>query len=119
MNMFSHTKLLIWQKGMKIVEEIYHATSHFPQEERFGLVIQMRKAAISIPSNIAEGSYRATKKNFHAFISIAYGSLGELQTQWECAFRLGLLEEKKKNILLKMLDEERTMLYAFMKTLKK
>lgn len=77
----SHKDLIAWQKAMALVNSIYDLTAAFPKEELFGLSSQMRRAAVSIPSNIAEGSARGTKKEFAQFIRIARGSLAELETQ--------------------------------------
>ncbi|HEX5432993.1 MAG TPA: four helix bundle protein [Candidatus Angelobacter sp.] len=77
----SYKDLLVWQKGMELAKEIYKITQTFPAEERFGLVSQMRRASISIPSNIAEGQARRTTKEFIQFISHAEGSVAELETQ--------------------------------------
>jgi four helix bundle protein len=74
-------KLLIWQKGLVLVDEIYDMTDSFPKNEVFGLTSQMRRAAVSVPSNIAEGSQRTSQKEFGNFILIAKGSLAELYTQ--------------------------------------
>ena len=74
-------KLLVWQKGISLVDEIYEITKKFPKDEIWGLTSQMRRAAVSIPSNIAEGSQRTSQKEFGNFILIAKGSLAELCTQ--------------------------------------
>jgi four helix bundle protein len=73
--------LQIWQKGMRLTKEIYRLTARFPTEERYGLASQMRRAAVSIPSNIAEGQARRGTKEFVQFLSLASGSLAELDTQ--------------------------------------
>ncbi len=117
--MFSHTKLLIWQKAMEIVEEIYRVTNIFPDSERFGLVSQMRRSAISVASNIAEGSYRSTKKDFLSFLATARGSLAELQTQCLCALRIKMIDVRDMGKAKQLLDEEMNMLNAFIKTIKK
>ncbi len=77
----SHKDLIVWQKSMDLVDETYNLTRVFPSDERFGLVDQMRRAAVSIPSNIAEGAARDSKKDFSRFLSISQGSLSELETQ--------------------------------------
>jgi four helix bundle protein len=77
----SHKDLLVWQKAIKLVKIIYRATSKMPKSEIYGLVSQMRRAAISIPSNIAEGRQRSSKKEFINFLIIARGSAAELETQ--------------------------------------
>ena len=76
-----HKDLIVWQKSMELAREVYLFTREFPKEETYGLVSQLRRAAISVPSNIAEGSARTTDKNFRQFLSIAYGSALEIETQ--------------------------------------
>jgi len=80
--------LIVWQKSMDLVVEIYKITEKFPESERYGLVSQMRRSVVSIPSNIAEGSKRSTKKDFKKFLIIALGSGAELETQAEIAKRM-------------------------------
>jgi four helix bundle protein len=80
--------LLVWQKGMELAERVYRLTTKFPGDERFGLVSQMRRAAVSVPSNISEGQARQSTKEFLQFISHAMGSLAELETQVILAERL-------------------------------
>jgi len=87
----SHKKLDVWQAAMKSTTMIYKLTNKFPEEEKFGLVSQMRRASISIPCNIAEGAARQGKKEFKNFVSMAQGSLSELDTQLELAILLGYL----------------------------
>jgi four helix bundle protein len=82
--------LKVWQLGVQLATEVYALTAEFPDAERYGLTAQMRRAAVSVPSNIAEGAGRNTDKSFQQFISIALGSLNELETQLEIADRLGL-----------------------------
>ncbi len=82
--------LLVWQKGIALVKEVYVLTRGFPDDERFGLVSQMRRAAVSIPSNIAEGQARHTTGEFVQFISHAEGSLAELDTQVRISTELGI-----------------------------
>lgn len=77
----SYKDLLVWQKGIALAKLVYGLTSNFPSEEKFGIVAQMRRAAVSIPSNIAEGQARHTKGEFIQFISHAEGSVAELDTQ--------------------------------------
>jgi four helix bundle protein len=81
--------LLVWQKGMDLAERIYRLTQKFPKEERYGLVSQMRRAAVSVPSNIAEGQARQGTREFLQFVSHAMGSLAELDTQVILSERLG------------------------------
>lgn len=77
----TYKDLIVWQKGIELVKEIYKITGTFPQNEIYGLVSQMRRSAVSIPSNIAEGRQRGTKKDYCQFLRIAQGSVAELETQ--------------------------------------
>lgn len=87
----SYTDLLVWQEAMSLAEDIYRVTRAFPKEELYGLVSQMRRAAVSIPSNVAEGQGRRTRGEFLQFLGQARGSLAELGTQVALARRLSLL----------------------------
>jgi four helix bundle protein len=87
-----HHGLRVWQDALKLVADVYRLTADFPADERFGLIGQMRRAAISVPSNIAEGAARGTRKEFLRFLYIARGSLSELETQLKVASMLGLCE---------------------------
>jgi four helix bundle protein len=86
-----HKNLVVWQKAMEFIETIYRLTASFPQEERFGLMSQMRRASVSIASNIAEGAARQTAKETLQFLFIARGSVSELDTQLEVTRRLGFI----------------------------
>jgi four helix bundle protein len=86
-----HEQLDAWKVSMTLVKSIYDITGAFPAEERFALAQQMRRAAVSIPSNIAEGAARTSTKEYAQFISIARGSLAELDTQLQIATQLGYL----------------------------
>jgi len=85
----SFRDLDVWRLGLDLAEAVYQCTSSFPKSELFGLTAQMRRAAVSVPSNIAEGRSRSSTKEFLQFLSIALGSLAELETQFELAVRLG------------------------------
>jgi len=87
----THYDLVAWQEAMNLVEAVYRDTESFPNKEVFGLTAQIRRSAISIPSNLAEGSGRNTRKELIQFIGISCGSLAELQTQLQLAVRLGYL----------------------------
>ena len=102
--------LVVWQKGIALAKAIYQLTSRFPSAEKFGLVAQMRRAAVSIPSNIAEGQARHTTGEFIQFISHAEGSTAELETQLILSVELGFTtkEQIAKEFLL--LDDIRRML---------
>jgi len=109
--------LEVWQLGIKIVTEVYESTRSFPKEEMYGLVSQMRRAAVSIPSNIAEGFNRYHNKEYRQFIYIALGSCGELETQIELAQRLGFIRPDKRDALLEDIDHESRMLRNLSKKL--
>ncbi|OGA41446.1 MAG: hypothetical protein A3G24_06235 [Betaproteobacteria bacterium RIFCSPLOWO2_12_FULL_62_13] len=91
MGVSTHRDLVAWQEAMKLVETVYRQTASFPKQETFGLTAQMRRAAISVPSNIAEGAARNSPREFYQFSGIAAGSLAELETQVELAIRLNYL----------------------------
>jgi four helix bundle protein len=94
-----YKQLLVWQKAMDLVTEIYRVTSDFPTSEQFGLTGQLRRAAVSVLSNIAEGHGRLSRKEFRHFLGNARGSLNELETQLEIARRLGWVNESRSNHL--------------------
>lgn len=99
--MHSFRELTVWQRAMRVVKQIYEITKGFPDEERYGLVAQMRRSAVSIPSNIAEGHTRQTKKEFKQFLAIARGSAAELQTQLMLARDLGYVTNENYNLYKK------------------
>jgi len=94
--------LTVWKKSMHLVTEIYSLTSKFPKEEIYGLTSQVRRAAISVPSNIAEGAARQTKKEFSHFLYIALGSLAEVETQLLIANNLGYISEVQLGSLVEI-----------------
>ena len=109
--------LVVWQKAMDLVVHLYTATATFPPEERFGLVAQMRRAAVSVPSNIAEGQGRRTSDDeFVRFLKIARGSLAELETQVELSIRLNFLETPQASALQSSADEVGRLLSGLMKS---
>jgi four helix bundle protein len=85
--------LMVWQKSIDLVAEVYKATKGFPKEELYGLTSQLRRCAVSVPSNIAEGQGRLTRGEFRQFLGHAKGSLAEMETQWIIAEKLGCLKE--------------------------
>ncbi|HEY8560018.1 MAG TPA: four helix bundle protein [Pyrinomonadaceae bacterium] len=104
----SYRQLIVWQRAMSLVKEIYQLTNKFPKEEIYGLVSQIRRAAVSIPSNVAEGQGRDSTKEFLHHLSIAYGSLMEVETQILIAKSLEYLKsEETKSILEKTAETGR------------
>ena len=110
--------LKVWQKGIDLVVETYTKTERFPKEELFGLTSQIKRSAISIPSNIAEGSGRGTDKDFNRFLDVALGSSFELETQLIIANRLKFLQDDDFSSLSNQLDEEQKMIIGLQKKLK-
>ena len=109
--------LLVWQKGMALVKRIYEITRTFPSDERFGLASQMRRAAVSIPSNIAEGQARHTRGEFVQFISHAEGSVAELDTQVLIAVNLDYCPTTTVQDVFLLIQELRKMLNALRRKL--
>jgi four helix bundle protein len=95
MKIHNFKELLVWQKAMDLVVFIYHLTRAFPIEEKYGLISQVQRCAVSIPSNIAEGSGRVSKKEFQHFISIAMGSSFELETQVILALNFNYISKEQ------------------------
>lgn len=112
-------ELKIWNKAINLAVDVYKATSTFPTDERFGLTSQSRRAAVSIPSNIAEGAGRNSVKEFNNFLGIANGSSYELQTQLVIANKLAILESEILDPLLDQIDELQKMTYGFQQMLEK
>ena len=113
----SYKDLIVWQKGIILVKQIYHLTKDFPNDEKFGLISQMRRAAVSIPSNIAEGQARRTTPDFIRFISMAEGSLAELNTQIVIAVELEYCKNDNVIEIFSMIDELQRMLNALRRKL--
>ena len=106
----SYRGLIFWQKAMELVERVYRMTRAFPAEELYGLSSQVRRAAVSIPSNIAEGQARKSTAEFRNFLSIAQGSRAEVETQTLIALRLGYVSEHQIKEILSLLEEIAKML---------
>lgn len=100
MTLKTHKDLEVWKKSMELGKTVYSFTKSFPKDELYGMVSQMRRAAVSVPSNIAEGAARSTKKEFVQFLYIARGSLSELETQIIFANQLGYLESTEEYLNL-------------------
>jgi len=109
--------LIIWQKAMVLTKKVYIIASDLPQDEKFGLTSQIKRSAVSIPSNIAEGAGRNSKKEFKHFISIANGSTYELETQLRLLVELKLIVKEKIQPLIDLCIEIQKMNYAFQKRL--
>ncbi len=116
MNHFEN--LVIWQKSLDLVETLYKYLKLFPKDEIYGLVSQMKRSSISVPSNIAEGAGRNSKKEFLYFLSIANGSLNELKTQIILSNRLGYLNEKQVKLLMNNCNEIQKMNHSLQKKIK-
>ncbi len=101
----TYKDLIVWQKSIELVIKIYELTALFPKEEIYGLTSQIRRAAISIPSNIAEGKMRGSEKDYRRFLLIAFGSGAELETQIEIAKKLPLIKNLNYNIVDLLLEE--------------
>jgi len=110
--------LLVWQKSMLLVKLIYQITQQFPKEEMYGLISQIRRCAISIPSNIAEGSRRSSRKEYRNFVLISYGSSSELETQLEIAKMPAYLSENYFQNAQDRLHEVGKMLHSLQNSLK-
>ena len=112
-----YSDLIVWQRAMDLVEQVYLASKSFPKEETYGLCSQFRRACVSIPSNIAEGQGRNSAKEFLRFLSIVYGSLREAETQILIAGRLRYLEQKQVAVLMELAGEVGRLLNGLSKSL--
>lgn len=111
-------ELIAWQRAMELVEQVYRATTCFPKEEQYGLTSQLRRAAVSIPSNIAEGQGRSTTRDFLNFLAIAKGSLNELETQILLSERLGYVDSSSQLSLLHLIAEVRRIISGLSSSLR-
>lgn len=114
----AYRDLHVWQRAMQLTTSIYRLTQGFPKEEQFGLTNQIRRSAVSIPSNIAEGQGRSSKKEFCQFLSIARGSNNELRTQLEIARNLNFGDQQSIAEAEKLTEEISKMLFSLIETLK-
>lgn len=117
-DMRNFKQLLIWQKGFQIAVKSYTVVSSFPKEEKYSISSQITRAAVSIPSDIAEGSSRTSMKDYNRFMEISLGSSFELETQLLIAEAVNFGEKDKRDNLLKEIDEEQKMIMSFMSKLK-
>jgi four helix bundle protein len=116
--MRTHKELQVWQRGISLVKTIYEITALYPQTEQFGLTSQMRRSAVSIPSNIAEGCGRNSSKELAQFLYIALGSASELETQVIISCELGFLDKEKTKATLSMINEIIKMTSSFIQSVK-
>ncbi|WP_282085743.1 four helix bundle protein [Aquimarina algiphila] len=117
--MNKYQELKIWNKAMELVEEVYALTKKLPDEEKFGLISQIKRCSVSIPSNIAEGAGRNSNKEFIRFLSIANGSTTELETQLILVIRLKLTSKDKVEKLLNLCAEIKKMNYSLQRSIEK
>ena len=112
-------KLKIWNDSIDLCVDVYEALAKMPNDERYGLSSQIKRSAVSIPSNIAEGAGRDTNPQFNQFLNIAFGSSYELQTQLIISERLKLISKEANEPILNKLDEIQKMIYIFKENVKK
>ena len=116
--MHNYKELKVWKNAMDLVEMVYSELKSFPNDEKFGLISQMKRCSTSIPSNIAEGAGRNTDKDFSRFLDIAVGSLFELETQILLSIRLGLMAKDNGNKMLSSINEIHLMTIGLKKSLR-
>ena len=114
----TYKDLIVWQRSMELVVATYNLTENFPRTEQYGLSSQMRRSVISIPSNIAEGIRRGSRKDYHHFLIIAYGSGAELETQMEIAKRLPFSKSLDYSKIDQLLEEVMKMLNKILSNLR-
>ena len=117
MKIKSYKDLNIWKRSIRLVEDIYKISQNFPKEEIYGLTSQLKRAAVSIPSNIAEGFTRLHNKEYRQFLYISLGSCAELNTQIIISSRLSYLSSEKANGILKEIEEISKMIMGLIKKL--
>ena len=115
----SFRELVAWQKAYELTLEIYRVTRAFPRKEVYGFVSQMRRSAVSIPSNIAEGYQRKSRKEYMQFLSIAYSSCGELETQLLLSHDLGFMDSSNFKKIMSLQEEVAKLLFKLIKSLRK
>jgi four helix bundle protein len=117
-NQKPHRNLVAWQKNLDLVLQVYKLTQDFPERELYGLSSQLRRAALSVPSNIAEGAADRTQGQFSHFLANALGSLNEIDTQLEISLRLGYISESEYRYISILLDECLAVPYGLRKSVK-
>ena len=113
--MNNYKELIVWQKSMDLVEKVYELTLLFPKDEKYGLISQIQRSAVSIPSNISEGAGRNSNKEFRNFLGIANGSINELSTQLELALRIGYIKNNELEEVLILITEIQKMNFTLIK----
>ena len=113
--MNNYKELIVWQKSMDLVEKVYELTLLFPKDEKYGLISQIQRSAVSIPSNISEGAGRNSNKEFRNFLGIANGSINELSTQLELALRIGYIKNNELEEVFKLINEIQKMNFNLIK----
>ena len=116
--MHNYKELTVWKKSVDLAVKIYQESDLFPNDEKYGMISQVRRSSVSIPSNIAEGSGRSTDKDFNNFLAYSYGSSCELETQLIISNRVGLLEDEKFDDLNNDIQDIQKMLFSLRKSLK-
>ena len=116
--MHNYRELKVWNKAIDLVTHIYEISKEFPNEEKYGIISQMRRSAVSIPSNISEGAGRNSDKEFIQFLGIAQGSSFELQTQIIISYKLNYITNKDFEKLNNSIEEVEKMIYGFQSKLK-
>lgn len=111
--MHNFRELQVWKKGIQLVTDIYKITAQFPKQEEYGLISQLRRCAVSIPTNIAEGSGRSTNKDFARFLGISLGSAYELETHLVISVNLEFVSKEVAARLFQQVNELQKMLYSF------
>ena len=117
--MKTHKDLKVWQSAIEMVTKVYTITKNFPKEEMYGLISQIRRAAVSVPSNIAEGCGRNSAKELIQFLYYSMGSLSELETQFTIAQNLDYITINEKQTIDQLFQEQFKMLSAFIQSIKK
>ncbi len=117
MKIHNFKELQVWQKAMDLAVFTYQLTGYFPKEEKYGLISQIQRCCVSIPSNIAEGSGRVSKKEFQHFLSIAMGSSFELETQMILVFRFNYINEQQTNEFSTSISPVQKMLFGLYNSL--
>jgi four helix bundle protein len=113
-----HKNLLVWKDAIELVETIYNLSNKFPESEKFGLTSQLKRAVVSIPTNIAEGAARNTKKEFIQFLYISSGSLSEVDTLITIASNLNYIKKEEFEVITKKMDKVSALLNGLIKKLK-